>query len=233
MNRLRPLKQFRGSAEPLGERAAAEYCFSVYRRGEYFRKPHLRTTRSARRAIAAHLQALGMEGERALLLYPPGLDFIAGFFGCLYAGCTAVPAYPPRRNRNMLRIASIAEDATARCALTIGEVTQRSDDLLQEAPSLRKLEWVSSDRIDSALAVKWSPPILAARDLAVLQYTSGSTGLPKGVMLSHACLINNSILIAFGFEPSKNGMAASGCLLITTWGWWVESSCRCSWVVPV
>jgi 8-amino-7-oxononanoate synthase/acyl carrier protein len=166
------------------------------------------------RAIAAHLQALGMEGERALLLYPPGLDFIAGFFGCLYAGCTAVPAYPPRRNRNMLRIASIAEDAAARCALTIGEVTQRSDDLLQEAPSLRKLEWVSSDQIDSALASKWAPPILAARDLAVLQYTSGSTGSPKGVMLSHACLINNSILIAFGFEPAKNGI---GCFWLPTY----------------
>src|SRR5688500_10161853 len=54
------------------------------------------------RAIAAQLQELGMQGQRALLLFPPGLEFVTAFFGCLYAGATAVPAYPPRRNRNMV-----------------------------------------------------------------------------------------------------------------------------------
>ena len=66
------------------------------------------------RAIAARLADLGMAGERALLLYPPGLEFIAAFFGCLYAGVVAVPAYPPRRNRNMQRIQAIADDARPR-----------------------------------------------------------------------------------------------------------------------
>ena len=63
------------------------------------------------RSIAVSLQSLDLEGERALLLYPSGLDFVAAFFGCLYAGVTAVPAYPPRRNRNMARIDAIANDA--------------------------------------------------------------------------------------------------------------------------
>ena len=63
------------------------------------------------RAIGAWLQMLGLEGERALLLYPAGLDFIAAFFGCLYAGVVAVPAYPPRKNRSLSRIQAIADDA--------------------------------------------------------------------------------------------------------------------------
>ena len=78
-----------------------------------------------------------MTGERALLLYPPGLDFVVGFFGCLYAGVVAVPAYPPRRNRNMHRIQAIAEDATARVALTIADVADRTTSLLEEDSSLQ------------------------------------------------------------------------------------------------
>src|SRR3954471_13019310 len=82
------------------------------------------------RAIAAHLQELGMQGQRALLLFPPGLEFVTAFFGCLYAGATAVPAYPPRRNRNMVRIQSISDDAEARCALTLSDVIDRTEGLL-------------------------------------------------------------------------------------------------------
>ena len=65
---------------------------------------------------------MGLEGERALLLYPAGLDFIAAFFGCLYAGVVAVPAYPPRRNRSLSRIQAIADDAEAKVALTTVQV---------------------------------------------------------------------------------------------------------------
>src|SRR5579872_5980094 len=63
------------------------------------------------RSIAGLLQGLEARGERALLLYPPGLEFISAFFGCLYAGAIAVPAYPPRLNRNALRIVSMAKDS--------------------------------------------------------------------------------------------------------------------------
>src|SRR6185503_9694298 len=66
--------------------------------------------RSARR-IGAYLQSIGASGERVLLLYPPGLDYIAAFFGCLYAGAIAVPAYPPRANRNLSRLQAITADA--------------------------------------------------------------------------------------------------------------------------
>jgi len=99
------------------------------------------------RAIAAELQQRGLQGERALLLYPPGLDFIAGFFGCLYAGVIAVPAFPPRRNRNMGRIQSIADDATAAVALTVEDVRQRTTWLLENNSPLRALQGGSTNLI--------------------------------------------------------------------------------------
>ena len=88
------------------------------------------------RAIGAWLQMHSLEGERALLLFPAGLEFIAGFLGCLYAGVVAVPAYPPRRNRNMQRIAAISDDCAAKIALTEHDVLDRIEDLLEEAPHL-------------------------------------------------------------------------------------------------
>ena len=99
------------------------------------------------RAIAAWLQAMGLAGERALLLYPAGLDFIAAFFGCLYAGVMAVPAYPPRRNRNMARIEAIANDAEAKIALTTSEVLERVQDVLGETPALKQ-HALAGDRPD-------------------------------------------------------------------------------------
>ena len=70
------------------------------------------------RAIGAWLESLDLVGERALLLYPPGLEFISAFFGCLYAGAVAVPLYPPRRKRSLARLIAIARDAEPRGALT-------------------------------------------------------------------------------------------------------------------
>ncbi len=158
------------------------------------------------RAIAAHLTSLGMRGERALLLYPPGLDFVAGFFGCLYAGAIAVPAFPPRRNRNMTRIQAISDDARAKVALSRHEVTDRVQGLLDEAPHLRELDWIATDQLDDSLADAWQAPDVDPDALAVLQYTSGSTGTPKGVMLSHANLIRNCEVITYSFEPSREGI---------------------------
>ncbi|MCH2115477.1 MAG: aminotransferase class I/II-fold pyridoxal phosphate-dependent enzyme [Pirellulales bacterium] len=160
------------------------------------------------RAIAASLQAMGFEGERALLLYPSGLEFVAAFFGCLYAGVTAVPAYPPRRNRNMARIDSIANDAEAKIALTTLNVLERVRTMIGDTPSLQQIRWRSTDQWDSDLADSWRRPEVHGETLAFLQYTSGSTGTPKGVMLSHANLMHNSAMIAYAFEHTRSG---SGC----------------------
>ena len=93
------------------------------------------------RAIAEELTEMGGEGERALLLYPPGLEFIAAFFGCLYAGVTAVPAYPPRLNRPMPRIQAIVRDARAEIALTTGKILESVERRFEHEPLLETLRW--------------------------------------------------------------------------------------------
>lgn len=144
------------------------------------------------RAIAAQLQALGLHGERALLLYPPGLEYLAAFFGCLYAGVVAVPAYPPRNHRNAPRILAIASDAEAAIALTTTTILPKVRSLLTENAALEELRWLTTDDLDQTLASDWRVPALTSDTLAFLQYTSGSTGTPKGVMLSHANLLHNA-----------------------------------------
>lgn len=158
------------------------------------------------RTIAAWLQANNMESERILLLYPPGLDFIAAFFGCLYAGAIAVPIYPPRRNRSMLRIQAISESARAKVALTTETVQKRVDELIDEAPQLKRLKWLATDTLSRDFAEKWQQPDINSDTLAFLQYTSGSTGTPKGVILSHGNLLHNSRIIKEGFEHTRTGI---------------------------
>ena len=157
------------------------------------------------RAVAAKLTELGMAGERALLLYPPGLDFLVAWYGCLMAGTIAVPAYPPRKNRNVIRIQAISDDAQAKVALTEHEVTERSEDLLDESPHLKKLAWVATDRLPADLGDHFRAPKIDPAGLAMLQYTSGSTGTPKGVMLTHANLMHNVQIICHAFEPRREG----------------------------
>ncbi len=159
------------------------------------------------RAIATSLQMMNMEGERALLLYPSGLDFVASFFGCMYAGVTAVPAYPPRRNRNMARIESIAHDAEAKIALTTIDVLERVQTMIGETPALQQIHWRATDKWDDEQADQWKRPDVHGETLAFLQYTSGTTGKPKGVMLSHANLMHNSAMITYAFEHTRSDRA--------------------------
>ncbi|MGL4512959.1 MAG: aminotransferase class I/II-fold pyridoxal phosphate-dependent enzyme [Lacipirellulaceae bacterium] len=154
------------------------------------------------RAIAAYLQSQGLAGSRALLLFPSGLEFIAAFFGCLYAGVVAVPAYPPRRNRNMQRIQSIVGDAQPKIALTTEDVFRRIEPLLGELPDLASIDWKCTRDIQNGAADAWRDPQVSPETLAFLQYTSGSTGTPKGVMLSHGNLLHNTAIISTAFRPS-------------------------------
>ncbi|MEM9506104.1 MAG: AMP-binding protein [Cyanobacteria bacterium P01_E01_bin.35] len=152
------------------------------------------------RAIAATLQGMNALGERALLLYQPGLEFIAAFFGCLYAGVIAVPVYPPRRNHHGNRLQAIVIDAQARIALTTTSVFSNIEKILIEEPELASLHTITTDEIDSRKASDWVSLAIDPDNLAFLQYTSGSTGTPKGVMISHGNLLHNEQMIqqAFG-----------------------------------
>ncbi|MEA5516079.1 condensation domain-containing protein, partial [Nodularia sp. UHCC 0506] len=144
------------------------------------------------RRVAAQLQALGLTGERALLLYPAGLDFLIAFCGCLYAGVVAVTAYPPRNQRNTPRIKAIAIDAQAAIALTTTEILPTVQPLMADKTELKSLQWLTTDNLDEGIEDTWQEPVINPETLAFLQYTSGSTGTPKGVMISHGNLIHNA-----------------------------------------
>jgi acyl-CoA synthetase (AMP-forming)/AMP-acid ligase II/acyl carrier protein len=161
------------------------------------------------RAIAAQLQSLGVSGERALLLYPPGLEFVAAFFGCLYAGVVAVPAYPPRPNQSLSRLQAIGADAQATIALTTTTVLSNVERQFAQSPNLQALRWLATNNIKSDLAQEWQEPVVSSNTLALLQYTSGSTGTPKGVMLSHGNLLHNSALIHECFKDTPDSRGVS------------------------
>ncbi|MBD2091223.1 fatty acyl-AMP ligase [Microcoleus sp. FACHB-1515] len=155
------------------------------------------------RSIAAQLQALNTAGERALLLYPPGLDFIAAFFGCLYAKVVAVPAYPPRRNQNLSRLQAIVTDAQAKVILSNSTIQTNIQSDVNQTLDISAMHWLATDELASD-ANSWQPPQLSADDLAFLQYTSGSTGAPKGVMITHGNLLHNSAVIQQCFAHTAN-----------------------------
>jgi amino acid adenylation domain-containing protein len=161
------------------------------------------------RAIAAQLQTLGMSGERALLLYPPGLDYLAAFFGCLYAGVVAVPAYPPRNQRNTPRIKAILSDAQAVIALTTTAILGKVQSLMAEKMNLDVMQWLTTDDLDDSIATHWQEPFIDRNTLAFLQYTSGSTGTPKGAMLSHGNLIHNAVATYRYMEHSPDSTFVS------------------------
>lgn len=151
------------------------------------------------RCIAAVLQDQGARGGRVLLLYPPGIEYIAAYFGCLYAGAVAIPAYPPpeitRRNA-LARLIAIAENSEASTVLTIGLIERMIAAQRNELTRLAACRWIATDRVRAGAEAWTRPAGLSARDLAFLQYTSGSTGSPKAVMVSHGALLHNLSLIA-------------------------------------
>ncbi|KPA98413.1 AMP-binding protein, partial [Pseudomonas asplenii] len=157
------------------------------------------------RTIAAALQANAQLGDRAVLLFPSGPDYVAAFFGCLYAGVIAVPAYPPESSRrhHQERLLSIIADAEPRLVLTSADLREpllQMDELsAADAPRL-----LCVDTLDSALADNWRDAGVQPDDIAFLQYTSGSTAMPKGVQVSHGNLVANEVLIRHGFGIDLN-----------------------------
>src|ERR1700733_1835488 len=109
------------------------------------------------RAVAAELQAAGGLGQRALVLHPPGLEYIVALLGCFYAGVVAVPAYPPRMNRSVNRLRDIALDAQAHFGLTTAAALDRFDRQEQSNADLNALHWIATDQWSSALPPQWPP----------------------------------------------------------------------------
>lgn len=144
------------------------------------------------RIIAQRLAVHAAPGERVALLVDPGLDYVAAYFGCLIAGVVAVPAYPPNPRRDDTRVGRMLADAGARVALVSTSLLVRMAPLLHHVPSLAQVTWLTTEVGDEALDPVWHGTDTPSASLAMLQYTSGSTAEPRGVMLTHRHLLHNA-----------------------------------------
>ena len=144
------------------------------------------------RGWAACLQERGAFGERAILLYPPGLEFAAAFFACLYAGTVAVPVPLPSRRERIDGVSRVAANCGARFVMTTARMREHLQRILPRDSDVAKLEWMTTDEaLPDGAEDAWNEPRLSGETLAFLQYTSGSTMAPRGVMVSHGNIINN------------------------------------------
>ena len=160
------------------------------------------------KAIATLLQKYQGRGERALLLYPQGLEVMAAFCGCLYAGVIAIPVPPPesgRLKRTLPRLRAIVQDANASFALTTEAILSLVEDVKEEFPEFDQMKWIDTATVDLSLAEGWQDPQVDKDELAYLQYTSGSTSTPKGVMLSHFNLMHHARYLqrACGYDENS------------------------------
>ncbi|GAA3649397.1 non-ribosomal peptide synthase/polyketide synthase [Flavivirga jejuensis] len=156
--------------------------------------------------IASHILEYVKPGNRVLLLYPSGLDFMDAFFGCLLAGVIAVPAFPPQGKRRIGRLEKIVEDCNAMLVLT-EEVVYIKNKKWASKEVFSEIKWLETDKLEQKILKDF--PDIIPETVAFLQYTSGSTGNPKGVIIDHANVIDNSELFKKCFKNTPDSVGIS------------------------
>ena len=164
------------------------------------------------RAIAAKLQSLTQPKARVVLVYTydAAIEFVAAFMGCLYADTIAVTTTPPRHSKDLSKLAQRIGDSGAEVILTTSEIIEgfksKIATNLGVVSKFKHLKWFTTDDIDRELAASWQQPSIEPESIAFLQYTSGSTGIPKGVMVTHGNILQNEEMIRQGFGHDENAI---------------------------
>src|SRR5690242_581348 len=161
------------------------------------------------RAIGAELEQQCFPHARVLLAYSAGIDSIVAFLGCLYAGMIAVPAYPPRNRRTLGRLQSIIADAHAHAVLTTEHIFSSKMEQFSRVVDVEVIRWIVTDTIDIGMGDDWQSPSVELKDIALLQYTSGSVGAPKGVAVSHENLMHNLAMMSEHWKLGPESVGVS------------------------
>lgn len=159
--------------------------------------------------LAHHLTAQNLQAQRALLLYPSGLDFVIAFWACLYAGVVAVPVYTPKnRDEQWARLDAIRNNCQATVILSTAKQYESCQSFISASSGLANCMLILTDQV-SDQSTPCILPKFTRQDIAFLQYTSGSTGSPKGVVVTHGNLLHNQMLMHTGFGNSSDSIFVS------------------------
>lgn len=158
------------------------------------------------RRIAGWLQKAHVRDERVLIVQSGEFEFITAFLGCLYAGSLAVPVNPPLLKRHLPRLASIIGDARPKTVLASSAIVAKVARATGVIPALRRIRWCDMQEAGAGNPEDWTRPTLEEQQIAFLQYTSGSTGIPRGVMVSHGNIVANERMIQEAFEVTEHSV---------------------------
>ncbi|MFZ5855571.1 MAG: fatty acyl-AMP ligase [Chloroflexota bacterium] len=164
--------------------------------------------------MAAYLQSVTEPGQRALLVYPTSLEFVVAMFACMYAGVIPIPTNPPGMNRSAQRLEAIARDAQARLVLTTPEYQHAFLAEAEQFPDFAALTWVTREAVAAGSGHSLQIPVITPQSTAFMQYTSGSTNIPKGVVISYRNLSHNLHAM---HETRLRGNEYSDDAVILTW----------------